>query len=149
MPPGAQYIRGQAGFFSKGKKYARIDGLTEVRAVLQRLPEAFREVAADSIDVGSRIILTEAAAHVPFRSRKLKRSLGRNVREDGLQAAVGTDVIYGRFVELGTKDKPAHPFLRPAFRRGARYVRGRMKSWAEEAGQKVKFRTRRPKAAKK
>lgn len=112
---------------------ARVDGLTEARATLAVLPEAFKEQARQSIDIGSRIILSEAGSRVPVRSGKLKQSLGRNVREDGLMAAIGSGDYKAKFVEFGTEDTPAQPFLYPAFRLGAKYVRATMKNWAQKA----------------
>lgn len=111
----------------------RVDGLTEAKATLAALPEAFKEQVRESIDIGSRIILSEAGSRVPVLTGKLKQSLGRNVREDGLQAAVGSGDFKAKFVEFGTEDTPAEPFLFPAFRLGAKFVRGQMKNWAQKA----------------
>ena len=121
----------------------RVDGLTKARATVAALPEAFKEEAREAIEVGSRIILIEAARRVPYRKGTLKRSLARNVRSDGLMAAVGSGDKKARFVEFSTNDTPAQPFLYPAFRLGAKYIRATMKDWAEKAGQKARFRTKR------
>ena len=100
--------------------------------------------------MGSRIILTEAYRRVPKppglsgKSKgTLARSLARNVRSDGLQAAVGSGDKKARFVEFATEDTPAQPFLYPAFRLGAKYIRAVMKDWAKNAGQKARFRTKK------
>lgn len=121
----------------------RVDGLTEARDTVALLPEAFKEEVADAIDVGSRIILSEAGRRVPVRQGTLKRSLGRNVRSDGLQASVGSGDFKAKFVEFATNDTPAQPFLYPAFRLGAKYIRAVMKDWAENAGMKARFKTKR------
>jgi HK97 gp10 family phage protein len=125
------------------KLNVRVDGLTEARATIAALPQAFKDQAIESIDIGSRIILTEAGRRVPVRTTKLKQSLGRNVREDGLQAAVGSGDYKAKFVEFGTNDTPAQPFLYPAFRTGAKFVRSDMRNWAEKAGQQARFKTKR------
>lgn len=132
----------------RGNKGVYIDGLTEARAALASLPEAFREAAADTIEIGSRIILIEAARRVPVDTRKLKDSLGRNVRADGLQAAIGSGDYKAKFVEFGTDDTRAQPFLWPAYRKGVRFVRIQMKGWTEKAGMKVRVRGRVNKTAK-
>lgn len=113
----------------------RVDGLTKARETVRLLPEAFKAQARDSIEIGSRIILVEANARVPVRTKELKDSLGRNVREDGLQAAVGSGLYRAKFTEFGTNDTPAQPFLLPAFRMGAKYIRATMKDWAKNAAQ--------------
>ncbi len=110
-----------------------IDGLTEARKSLALLPEAFKQQARDAIDIGSAITLTEAARRVPVRYGNLKRSLGRNVRDDGLQAVVGSSDWKAIFQEFGTSDTPRQSFLWPAYRQGARFIRQSMKNWAESA----------------
>lgn len=127
----------------------RVDGLTEARSTVAALPQAFKDAAADAIEVGSRIILLEAVRRVPVRRGKLKASLGRNVREDGLQAAVGSGDPKARFVEFATNDTPAQPFLYPAFRLGSRYIRADMREWAEKAGLQARFKTKRGRRPKK
>lgn len=123
----------------------RVDGLTEMKAALAFLPEAFRQVAAETIDTGTSVMEFEALKRVPYDEGDLFNSIGRNVREDGLQATVGAGDFKARFVELGTNDTPAQPYLYPAFRTGARFIRRRMRDWAAEAGEKVRFRTKRRK----
>ena len=59
----------------------------------------------------------------------------RNVRDDGLQASVGSGDKKARFVEFATNDTPAQPFLYPAFRVGAKYIRASMRNWAKNAAQ--------------
>lgn len=126
-----------------------MDGLTAAKKALASLPEAFREVAAKSIDEGSQIILSEAQGRAPVGSEPLKTedghvrlrpSLGREVRGDGLQAAVGSGDFTAKWVEFGTTKNAAKPFLWPAYRIGARYVRKQMRGWAKAAGEKVRTR---------
>jgi len=127
----------------------RIDGLTEAKATLAALPAAFIEVASESIHDGTDIMWSEAEARAPVgpardpNQGKLKASIGKNTRGDGLQAAVGSSDPKAKFVEFGTNDTPAEPFLFPAFRIGSRVIRGQMRKWADEAGQRARFRTKR------
>ncbi len=44
----------------------------------------------------------------------LARSLLFDVRYDGLGASVGTDLLYGGFLEEGTKKMSARPFMAPS-----------------------------------
>lgn len=139
---GVQRLRGN-------KKGYYVDGLTQAKKALASLPEAFREVAAKSIAAGSQIILTEALSRAPVGWEelreghvRLKGSIGREVRPDGLQAAVGSGDFTAKWVEFGTKKNAAKPFLYPAYRLGARYVRKAMRGWAKAAGEKVRARQR-------
>ena len=127
----------------------RVDGLTEARATFDALPAAFVEVAGESIHEGTDIMWSEAVARAPVGSGKdvhpgeLKGSIGKNERADGLQAAVGSGVAYAKYVEFGTVNMAAEPFLFPAFRAGARVIRDQMRRWADDAGQRARFRTKR------
>lgn len=121
-----------------------IDGLSEVNAALAELPEAFREVVAQTFEVGGAIIEGEADARVPVDEGDLKASLGRNMREDGLQVSIGSGDPKARWVEFATVDTPAQPFLWPGFRIGARFVRKQMRlSWVSDAARKLRLRTKR------
>lgn len=124
-----------------------MDGLTAAKKALAALPEAFREEAAKSIAEGSQIILKEAQQRAPVGDDplrpghiRLKPSLGREVRSDGLQASVGSGDFTAKWVEYGTKKNVAKPFLWPAYLLGARYVRKQMRGWAKAAGEKVRTR---------
>jgi HK97 gp10 family phage protein len=127
----------------------RVDGLTEAKETVAALPQAFKDVAVKTIDEGTDIMWSEAFSRAPVghgkdvHPGKLKASIAKNVRDDGLQASVGSGVVYAKFVEFGTNDTPAEPFLYPAFRIGARYIRGAMKDWADDAGNSARFKTKR------
>lgn len=123
----------------------RVDGLTEAKAALAFLPEAFRQVAAETIDTGTAIIESEAHGNVPIDEGDLDRSIGRAIRDDGLQATVGAGDIAAKFTELGTEHMAAQPWLYPAYRTGVRFIRRAMKGWSEDAGQKVRVRSKRRK----
>jgi HK97 gp10 family phage protein len=131
------------------KLSVRVDGLTKARETVAALPEAFKDQARESFQVFRRIVLTEADRRVPVRLGTLKRSLGSNTREDGLQVAVGSGDFKAKFVEFATNDTPAQPFLYPAFRAGAKFVRRDMRNWAEKAGEQAKFMTKRSGSVKR
>lgn len=123
----------------------RIDGLVEAKEMFSRLPDALHAEVADTIEKAAEIIESEAKLRVPYEDGDLHDSIGLNIREDGLMAAVGAGAFYARFVEFGWLYAPAQPYLFPAFRWGARYVRGRMKHWPLTAAQKARARVRRGK----
>lgn len=115
------------------KVTARVDGLTEIDYKLRDLPGAFRRLAAEAIETGAAIMESEAKGRVPVDSGDLMNSIGTNIREDGLQAAVGSGLFYAAWVEVGTSDTPAQPYLYPAFLTGAKFVRRHMKGWVVRA----------------
>lgn len=115
----------------------QVEGLSEAKATVAALPDAFKEGIADAIDVGSAIILTEADRRVPVRTGTLKHSGSRSVRGDGMEAIVGYSDFKAHFVEFGTNDTPAEPFLYPAFRIGAKYIRKVLRTAANDAAEKA------------
>lgn len=136
----------------KFNKPPRVDGLTEAKAALASLDPAFRDILREHLAKGGDIIEREAERRVRVRKiggGKLKRSIGKNVREDGLQVSVGSGVFYARHLELGTKKMPAKRFLFPAFKRGARYVRKEVRGIMQDLKGRARFKTRKykPKAA--
>jgi HK97 gp10 family phage protein len=58
----------------------------------------------------------EAAAkgRCPVRTGTLQRSIHTVLSNNGLTATVGPSVIYGIFVEFGTRRQGARPYMRPA-----------------------------------
>jgi HK97 gp10 family phage protein len=79
------------------------------------------EIAVDAgTEAGAEAILQTAEGLVPVATGRLRDSLA--VAEVDGEAAVGTDVEYAVFVEYGTADAGAQPFLRPAADAGAATV---------------------------
>lgn len=62
----------------------------------------------------AEIVRDRARDAAPFRTGLLKASLQIIVDNQNLSVTIGTDVGYGRFVELGTRKMQAKPFLIPA-----------------------------------
>ena len=73
------------------------------------------EVATEAGEkAGAEDVLRGAEARVPVATGRLRDSLqiAADPEEDG--TLVGTDVEYAVYVEYGTSDTAAQPFLRPA-----------------------------------
>ena len=49
-----------------------------------------------------------------YQTGDLRRSIGLDLGNDGLSAAVGPTAHYGPYVEFGTRFMDAQPYLRPA-----------------------------------
>jgi HK97 gp10 family phage protein len=81
-------------------------------------------------------VLEESAEKIANSARRraaklhggLKKAIQHQVDDDGLGATIGfgKEAFYGRFIELGTKKKPARPFLWPAFRAGRKRFYARL-----------------------
>jgi HK97 gp10 family phage protein len=90
--------------------------------MLRKMPDEFRAALLDAMKIIApaieRIVKksfgTEGKPGV--RSGHLRRSIYSKAyeRASNVIGVVGTEVIYGRFLEDGTKKMKAKPFLRPA-----------------------------------
>lgn len=64
-----------------------------------------------------KAIAEDARAAAPERTGDLKKKIRAGFKRaiSDLEGEVSAPVFYARFVELGTVDTKAHPFLKPAF----------------------------------
>lgn len=114
------------------------------RALRDLGPKVAKKVARTALRKAAKGVLDAARANVPVRERRLKRSLRVRINRDlsGNDTALEAEVsvsgrlgyrpskgrsarynyqtgsrpdIYAKFVEFGTADTPAQPFLRPAW----------------------------------
>jgi HK97 gp10 family phage protein len=114
------------------------EGLKELEQAFDLLPRRVGvKAASKAVREGAKIIQKAARANVPVDTGNLRRSISvkvLNKRRDALEVAaiigpatgyvskrgknagkkVG-DGFYGFFVEYGTKDTKAQPFMRPAY----------------------------------
>ena len=75
-----------------------------------------------NMDVACQVVKGYAQANAPVRTGKMKGKIAVETeivaRGETVEGRVGvkkdSDVFYARFVELGTRKSPAHPFLRPS-----------------------------------
>ena len=131
----------------KGSRKVRVDGLTEAKAALAFIPEAVREEFAAMIRETAENVEQLARSAAPRRDGDLKASIATNIREDGLQAAIGSNLYYAKFVEFGTVRTRKRPFLYPAFRLAVRQFRIGAKEAGVKIRNKVKRRYKGPKKA--
>lgn len=97
-----------------------ITGLKELDAALQELAwPAARRALRKGIRRGANVIRDEARANAPVDTGLLKRQIRTRERsedEGNMRFAVEVtrSAFYGRFLEYGTSNMGAKPFLRPA-----------------------------------
>jgi HK97 gp10 family phage protein len=90
--------------------------LNEKRAALKRLPEHLRDRLQKTSDVTAFQITRMAAQKARRRTGKMAAALEWRSRPSTLSAIVGIDksAFYWKFIEYGTVNMEASPFLRPA-----------------------------------
>lgn len=81
------------------------------------LHERIREVEAGLVEPIADAVLSDARRLVPVDTGDLQRSLHRELAPGGLSARIGSDIGYAAYVEHGTENMDAQPYLRPALYR--------------------------------
>lgn len=81
--------------------------LPQISAAIR--PTVVREVSKAAFDIEAK-----AKAKAPVRTGTLRRSIHSVFASGGLSAVVGPSVLYGKFVEFGTRRMGARPYMRPA-----------------------------------
>jgi len=69
------------------------------------------------------IVERDAKKNCPVKTGHLRRSITHVLSPNGKEAAVGSNVEYAKFVELGTRKMAARPFLRNALRSNLSKIR--------------------------
>ena len=115
-------------------------GLQDIARDLQTLSKAENnKVLRDSTRAGAEVLRQEVIDRAPEQTGKLKKNVvvvtqksrrrgeissGVHIRgvnpqtgnsDNTMKASNRRNAFYWRFVELGTSNMPAHPFVRPAF----------------------------------
>lgn len=106
----------------------KVDGLSELKRKLDKLPEELRRYALnEAAKAGAQPIRDEAARLAPRASSPSHPELGHLADHiavfEPTKTAKGVSVrqgpaagyYWGRYLEFGTSKMPAQPFMRPAF----------------------------------
>lgn len=107
-------------YSAKQKKISgSVGGAKEIAKELKEMGEGAIDILTQAANAGGEIALKYAIEHCPVKTGALKNSLKAHVsKQSETKAEITIDydksLKYGTFVELGTKGKPANPFLRNA-----------------------------------
>lgn len=124
------------------KTKLELTGISSLIKDLQRVAEAGREVASSAVEelaeetasvARSRIVAGTGAsapgATPKSKTGRLERSIAVVLRRaKNTTALVGTDLLHGRFLELGTGKMEPRPWLLPAFEEAQGKVWGGLKA---------------------
>ena len=92
-----------------------------VRSNLEQLGTEMVEAMEQAMYESGKHMQEEAKRVVPVRTGRLRDSI--QSRSDATTAIVGTDVPYGKYVELGTRKMAAQPYLHPAAEKSAEFFK--------------------------
>jgi HK97 gp10 family phage protein len=88
-----------------------------VRVVSNRLPEmpaAIKAICVAEVQKATYRVEADAKALTPVKTGALRRSIHSVFENGGLRGVVGPSVLYGKYVEFGTRRMGARPYMRPA-----------------------------------
>lgn len=108
------------------------EALADIRAYADSVINDTRKL----VELAAVLMESEAKKHAPVDSGRLRASIENRVED--LTAIVGTDVEYAPFVEMGTRNMKAQPFLNPAYE----IVR---RKFTDDIKRMLKKRPRKPK----
>lgn len=101
------------------KPTAKISGFEKLARKLDKIAASVDgRKQGDDLREAAKPVLARMEQFVPVRTGDLKSSLAITMAEDGLTVMigpVGKDAWRAHFVELGTVNMPAEPFILPAF----------------------------------
>lgn len=89
----------------------------QIKIISNRLPQisaAIRPAVVQEVQKAAFDIEARAKALAPVKTGTLRRSIHSVFSNGGLTGLVGPSVLYGKFVEFGTRRMGARPFMRPA-----------------------------------
>lgn len=88
-----------------------------IRVVSNRLPQISAQIRPALVTEVQRAtfdVEAKAKERVPVKTGTLRRSIHSVFSNGGLTGIVGPSVLYGKFVEFGTRRMAARPYMRPA-----------------------------------
>lgn len=91
------------------------DDIEKLIGNLNRFGKETTEKVKDEIVLTAYDIESDAKQNCPVDTGRLRASITAYVDRDKMAALVGSNVEYAIFVELGTNQQQAHPYLYPAF----------------------------------
>ena len=96
-----------------------IEGADEVVKMLADMGQSAEDVLEKAAEAGGKIALNDAKRRCPVKTIRLKNSLyleklKKSQGKADVKVSIGKKEFYGVFVELGTGDTQAKPYLRPA-----------------------------------
>lgn len=92
-----------------------IVGMNEVIGRLNKLDVASRVAVRSEVTKSANRIRKAARQRVPINTKKLQQSIRARYSTDKLSAEIGPTIFYAHFVEFGTVDTPAKPFMHPSW----------------------------------
>ena len=101
-----------------------LSGMDELMKKLEEMGNKAGKIQNTALSKAAETVLDAAKDKVPVNTGKLKDTLGigkiktkdgAKYIEVGINKGDTSDIFYGKFIEWGTSQRPATPYLQPAF----------------------------------
>ncbi|MFJ2701885.1 HK97-gp10 family putative phage morphogenesis protein [Streptomyces sp. NPDC087428] len=106
-----------------------IQGLARLRQQLEDIDDEILQAIKKAVKESAEAVKADTARDVPKASGNLQRKIDAKYQNDGFNATVGwhdPDDYYARYLEAGTRRRPARPSLGPALEAERHRYRGRL-----------------------
>lgn len=92
-----------------------LTGSDQVKAKMMKAKDAVNKANSRiALRAGALVIQNAAKEGAPYRTGTLRRSIAIEDGPGEYEVSIGTDVEYAPYVEFGTVNMAARPYLRPA-----------------------------------
>ncbi len=125
---------------SRRGKLVEVDGLEKLWRKLDELPEVMRKGMRKAVHDETEEIADDERRAAPELTGELKRGIQAEHKPERLSGTVAATARHSSFVEHGTSDTPAQPFVEPAITASRRRFPQRV---VEEINAEIKGLTKR------
>lgn len=98
---------------SAGAITARVEGLAEARAALEKILRAEKAAVPAVLEVVGQVAVREITRRAPLLTGRLRRSYTYEVARDGSYVEISSNVEYAPYQEFGTQYQTGTPHVRP------------------------------------
>jgi HK97 gp10 family phage protein len=105
-----------------------IKGLDELARKLKALPEVVDRAGARAVKAETDETADDMRRGAPFKTGELRESIGSEYNAKTMTGRASATAKHADFVEHGTSDTPAQPFVEPAAARARRRFPDRVKT---------------------
>jgi HK97 gp10 family phage protein len=101
-----------------------MSGMDELMQKLEEMGNKAGKIQNEALKKAAETVLDSAKEKVPVDTGKLKDTLdmstvktknGEKYIEVGITKGDNSEIFYGKFIEWGTSQRPATPYLQPAY----------------------------------
>ena len=117
------------------RRRSRLSGVNNLRRTLRRLPEDATAEVVEAVSYGAELVHADALTKAAVDTGDMVSQISHKQSRDGLSARIGfrgkkanRKAFYAKFLEFGTIQQLARPFLQPALEQNRRHIFDRIRT---------------------